>query len=46
MGIVGIHPAVFRKSAEGLDCKRVVNPFGAKSEKSELRAEECSYSKK
>jgi hypothetical protein len=33
MGIVGIHPAVFRKSADRLDCKRVVKYSWCKERK-------------
>jgi hypothetical protein len=39
MGIVGVHPAVFRKSAEALEWKRVVKHFWSKERKKRSKSE-------
>jgi hypothetical protein len=39
MGIVGIHPAVFRKSAEALEWKRVVKHSWSKERKERSKSE-------
>ncbi len=39
MGIVGVHPAVFRKTAEAVDCKRVVKHSLCKERKERAKSE-------